>query len=207
MSIFSLLQPNYMRQPPAWFHSRVLVGAGAMLTPRFVNQYNISHVINCAFPEDSPHWFRDQNASRYTCLEAVDSLETNILNWYPKFERTMHQFLRETTNGVVYVHCQAGINRSGFLALTYVAKNFDVDLDQLVLSVKRQRPCMLTNQVFTKQTKEFINGCIQSEKNKRNLSERTDWGDSGFTAPRNSPEPEGFQDNASGVTTGVAKFA
>ena len=95
--------PDYLRQPPAYFHPRILVGPGAVLTPPFVRRYGISHVINCAFPQDSPSWFQAVSPTRYVCLRAHDSPAHNILTWYPLFEETLQRFLRATPDGVVYV--------------------------------------------------------------------------------------------------------
>jgi hypothetical protein len=119
-----MFSPDYLRQPPAWFSSRILVGPGAYLTPSFVNKHRITHVINCAHDVFSPEWWRKTYPARYVALYAIDSLEHNILDWFAAFESMMLQFLREGS-GVVYVHCQAGMNRSGFLALAYVCKNYD----------------------------------------------------------------------------------
>ncbi len=161
--MFPVPVPDYLRYPPAYFHTRILVGPGAFLTERFVKTHNITHVINCAFDPECPAWWRQEHASRYACMRAIDSYQHNILDWYPAFEEALWTFLREGT-GVVYVHCQAGMNRSAFLALTYVLKNFRQPMDVFVPSVQRQRPCMFQNVVFMNQVKEFINGCLQSEK-------------------------------------------
>jgi len=164
--MLSAIIPDYLRQPPAYFHTRILVGPGAFLSEQFVKSKNISHVINCAFDSECPIWWRTKYPEKYVCLSAIDSPLHNILDWYPKFEETLRKFLREG-NGVVYVHCQAGMNRSASLALTYVAKNFHQQFDMLKLSVLKQRPCMFQNVVFMNQAKEFINGCIQSEEDTR----------------------------------------
>jgi hypothetical protein len=158
--------PDYIRQPAAYFHTRILVGPGAFLTPAFANERNITHVINCAFDGDSPKWWRNVHSNRYMCMNAIDSPFHNILNWYPKFEETMKRFLREG-NGVVYVHCQAGMNRSASLALAYVVKNFHQPFHPFKMAVLRQRPCMFQNVVFMNQVEEFINGCVSSEKDTR----------------------------------------
>lgn len=158
----NLLMADYLRQAPAWFYNRVLVGAGAMLTPTFVRKYGITHVINCAGPEDSPPWFRGSFPSNYVCLDAQDSLTTNILGWYPRFEACLHTFLRHGT-GTVFVHCQAGINRSAFLTLTYVCKNLGIPFEQAYENAKKQRPIMFQNPVFRKQVEGFIrNGRVSS---------------------------------------------
>ncbi len=156
-------KPDFLRQHPAWFHSRILVGPGAFLTPQFVLDNDITHVINCAQQEDSPGWFRFARPEQYACMNAVDRPDANILDWYPLFEDTLRKFLRDG-HGVVYVHCQAGMNRSGFLALAYVCKNLSLSLSDLVPVVKRQRPCLFGNLVYMDQVREFINGRIQSEE-------------------------------------------
>lgn len=157
----NLFMADYLRQAPAWFYSRVLVGAGAMLTPAFVRKYGITHVINCAGPEDSPAWFRTSYPTNYVCLDAQDSLFTNILQWFPRFEACLHAFLRHGT-GTVFVHCQAGMNRSAFLALAYVCKNFGIPFDDAFTSAKKQRPIMFQNPAFRAQVENFIrNGRVQ----------------------------------------------
>lgn len=151
----NMMLPEYMRHPPAWFYNRVLVGAGAMLTPSFVRKYGITHVINCAGPEDSPSWFRTSYPYNYECIGAQDSLFANILDWYPRFQAILHAFLQHGT-GTVFVHCQAGMNRSGFLALAYVCRNFGVPFDTGIANGRRQRPVLFQNPVFMRQVEEFI---------------------------------------------------
>lgn len=162
--MFSMLSPQFMKDPPAFFHPRILVGPGAFLTPYFAQKHEITHVVNCAFDEYCPTWWRQTNPTKYKVLNAIDSTTVNILDWYPEFENTMKEFLREGT-GVVYVHCQAGMNRSGSLALAYTCKNLGMDFDDLVASVRKQRPCILQNPVFMNQVKEFINGRVQDSEN------------------------------------------
>jgi hypothetical protein len=179
------LRPRYLSEPPAWFYPRILVGAGEMLTPSFFRRYSITHVINCAFPMHSPEWFRKAYPDRYVCLNAVDAADVNILTWYQSFEETLSRFLREG-NGTVFVHCQCGINRSAFLTLTYVVQKFGMPYEKLMVSLKRQRPCMFTNQVFRKQTEEFTNGRLQDTKDPGSRGERIVDGDSGLSAPGSS---------------------
>ena len=198
--------PEYLRLPPAYFHPRVLVGAGAMLTPAFADKYRITHVINCAFDEDSPSWWRNRFPTRYRVMNAIDSVRVNILDWYPAFEETLQSFLREG-DGCVYVHCQAGMNRSGFLALTYSCKNLGMDFDTLVASAKRQRSCILQNPVFMNQVKEFINGRLQDSEASGNTCVQHNDRYARFFAPRDSSGSEGLQDDAGGSGEGVRRLA
>lgn len=152
--------PDYLRQPPAYFHTRILVGPGALLTPKFAYERGITHVVNCAFPDSSPAWFRTRYPDHYVCLNAIDSPDHFILDWYPAFEQALVTFLRSPQGGVVYVHCQAGINRSAFLALTYVCARFHMDGETMLEAFQRQRPCMFQNTVYRGQVLSFLNGRV-----------------------------------------------
>ena len=151
-----------------------------MLSPSFCRRYNITHVINCAFPEHSPTWFKNTFPQRYMCLSAHDTLQSNILDWYPTFEETLTTFLRTPGAGTVFVHCQCGINRSAFLALTYITKHYGLPYEHAFGALKRQRPCMFTNPVFRKQTEEFVNGRVPNPQNQGGGGERVIDGDSGL---------------------------
>lgn len=199
-----LFTPNFMRDPPAFFHPRILVGPGAFLTPYFVQKHGITHVINCAHDDFSPSWWRRTHAGKYRVIEAVDDVNVNILDWYPPFESTLQSFLREG-NGVVYVHCQAGMNRSASLALAYTCKNLGMNFDELVSSVRQQRPCVLRNPVFMNQVREFVNGRVQDPENTGaqffNYYDRY----SGFFAPGDSTESKGDEDQTGAVATGIRR--
>jgi len=187
--------PDYLRYPPAWFYPRILVGPGNFLTQRFAAENNITHVINCAMDGDCPEWFPIRHGKRYECLRAVDSEYVDILEWYPKFEETLHKFLRQGS-GVVYVHCQAGMNRSGSLALAYVCKNFCLPFQEVITATRRQRPVLFQNPVFMNQVKDFINGCISSSENTRLDVDRVHDRDSGLFTPDHRPGLEGLVVNA-----------
>jgi len=131
----------------AWIYPNICLGAGHTLTPFFVNTHRITHVINCAYAENSPAWFRRMYATRYAQLDAHDDVRVKILDWYPAFESAMRSFLR-APNAIVYVHCQAGINRSAFLLLYFICKNFGHDFATLLAAVRKQRPQICTNPAF-----------------------------------------------------------
>ena len=195
-----MFAPDYLRQPPAWFSSRILVGPGERLTPSFARIHRITHVINCAQDPFCPDWWKHTHPSRYAVMNAIDSLQHNILDWYPLFEDVLRRFLRDG-NGVVYVHCHAGMNRSASLALAYVCKNYSLPFDPVVTAVRHQRPCILQNPVFMDQVKDFIYGHLQSTQNTRFLDVDLHIGDSGLFASDDRAGTEGLQDSA-GVTPG-----
>jgi hypothetical protein len=193
--------PDYVRQPPAWFSSRILVGPGERLTPTFARINHITHVINCAQDPFCPEWWKRLYPSRYAVINAVDSLQHNILDWYPLFEDVLRRFLRDGY-GVVYVHCHAGMNRSASLALAYVCKNYSLPFDPVVVAVRRQRPCILQNPVFMNQVKDFIYGHLQSTQDTRLVDVDLHSGNSGLVTSDNRAKSEGLQDPAADAPRG-----
>ena len=142
---------GYQHDLPALVHPNILVGAGEMLTPRFAAKHQITHVINCAQEADSPSWFKARYPAKYHCLDAVDALDVNILEWYPGFKAFMKLFLQDPDTKRIFVHCQCGINRSAFLALMFVCDVFKFPLPSTEHSIISQRPCALTNVSFRRQ--------------------------------------------------------
>ena len=155
ISTFRRRSRGWQADPVAYIHSRILFGAGSFITPEFIKKHNISHVINCAFEQDSPDWFKSTFPSKYKCLNAVDSLDANILDWYIEFEKTIHAFLREEGSKNIYVHCQCGINRSGYLCLAFMCKRFNLDFFGSIKNILMQRPCALTNPEYRNQVYSF----------------------------------------------------
>ncbi len=196
-----------MQHPPAWFSSRILVGPGEMLTPRFARENRITHVINCAQDIFCPDWWKQQHPDKYVVLNAIDSLQHNILDWYPQFEHSLRAFLRQgPLEGVVYVHCHAGMNRSASLALAYVCKNYDLPFLPVVAAVRRQRPCILQNQVFITQVKEFINhGYLPSAENTRLDVDGVHSRDLGLFASDHRPGVKRFQNATAIIARGIGR--
>ena len=142
---------GYKLDPPVFVHPMILVGAGEMLTPEFKNKWNISHVVNCASDDVSPSWFRTEYKENYKSIGAIDSLDVNILTWYPEFKQILGKYLQDPNCTCIFVHCQCGINRSAFLALMYVCDVFKFSLESVQTGIIRKRPCALTNKEFKKQ--------------------------------------------------------
>ena len=89
--------------------------------------------------------------------------ETNIIaKHYDAFETAMDTYLRDPACKNVYVHCQAGMNRSATLVMAYVVKRFRVQLQYLVNHVARQRPCIMTNPHFQDYLVKFASDLINN---------------------------------------------
>ena len=155
---------RYYRQPSrgwerdtiACLYPRIFVGAGCQFTQAVATAGNFTHVINCATLHDGPVWFARRYPANYIVLNAIDALDVSILDWYPKFEATMLQFLRDPECKNVYVHCQCGINRSAYLAMAFVCRRFGFPIGEVARSLVIQRPCALSNPTFWTQVSAFV---------------------------------------------------
>lgn len=135
---------------------RLLLGPACYLNWINILTLRITHVINCAEDSLCPATIKHALGSKYKCLNCIDHPMYPILEkHYDEFEKTMDAFLRDPLCLNVYVHCQAGINRSACLIIAYVVRRFGVPVQHVVENVAKQRPCILTNQGFQKQLLEF----------------------------------------------------
>lgn len=155
LQAYRLKSRGYQKDPPALIHPVIMVGAGEMLTPKFQQQYGITHVINCAEDDKCPSWFKHKYPEKYHCIGAIDSLDKNILDWYPEFREVMRDFLNDKCKRI-FVHCQCGINRSAYLTLMYLCDVFNFSFDRTFFAMLNQRPCMFTNPVFYKQLEQAL---------------------------------------------------
>jgi hypothetical protein len=157
IKLFNCNSRGPLIDPPAVFHPSILVGAGSMMTPGFISRNNITHVINCAFSEHSPSWWRIQHPDKYACIEAIDSPSVSILTWYPQFKETLDKFLLDPHSGRIFIHCQMGVNRSAFLTLAYVCQMFKYPMKDVILGTIKQRACLYQNTKFLKDVSDLLN--------------------------------------------------
>jgi len=142
---------GWEKDPIARLHPRITFGnKNIPMAP------SVTHVVNCASDDMSPHWFKKQHPERYACINAIDSSDVNITLWYPEFEKVMNNFMNEPECRMIYVHCECGINRSAFLCLIYVCRKFGLTINSALRSILMQRPCAFTNQSFRKQVVDYI---------------------------------------------------
>jgi protein-tyrosine phosphatase len=139
---------GFAHDPIATVYPRILLGPGFVLSPTFVKTRHITHVINCAEDEACPLGLRNAFGTRYVCMNAMDDPTDIIAKHYAAFEAAMDSFLRDPGCYNVYVHCQAGMNRSATLAVAYVVRRFRAKLQLVVENTARQRPCIMTNLHF-----------------------------------------------------------
>lgn len=142
--------------PPARVHPKIMFGPGMFLNDNFMNKHNITHVINCAYDEVVPHEIKLKLVGNYSVINAEDAFDVNITNWYSLFEDKMNTYLRDPSSKTIYVNCQMGMNRSGFLTVLYICIKFGYPYETVTKAILLQRPCALMNLVFHQQVQEYI---------------------------------------------------
>jgi hypothetical protein len=147
---------GYQYDPLANPFHRIWIGDGMRLSPELCEAFKISHVINCAFEDACPVEMRDAFEDNYICLNAIDSIDTDIFEWYDQFKSTMDDYLRDPFCTGVYVHCQAGMNRSATLAAAYIIKVLGMPPLYCLRRMILHRPCIMTNPSFQLQLINFI---------------------------------------------------
>lgn len=170
MNLQEILEKNRHRSrgpvydPIAAVFDRILLGPGVHLRPPFVQRHSVTHIMNCADRTACPSWASTHvGPSRYVCLDSVDQMGAPILkDYYTIFEQFMDLFLRDPGCRCIYVHCQAGMNRSATLLAAYLHRRFRFPMADVITAMARQRPCVLTNPSFVAQLEEFAS----HEKNK-----------------------------------------
>lgn len=133
-----------------------MFGPGVFLTPDFMTKNRITHVINCASEGDVPSFVKEKLKNNYVVLNSIDSYHVNITDWFPVYALSMNKFLQDRNCQMVYVNCQAGMNRSGFLTVLYACLKFKYKFEDACRAVVLQRPCALMNPIFYKQVEEYI---------------------------------------------------
>ena len=153
----------YVRQSKGWasdpmaqVHPRIFLGSAQDVDVFTLKSHKITHVINCADPDYTVKWFKNEHPDRYACMNAEDTTEFDITTRYPIFEATMNQYLADPNCKSILVHCQCGINRSAFLLLLYMCIKFHYSMENVVKNVLLQRPCCFRNPSFRKQVTDYI---------------------------------------------------
>jgi len=119
-------------------------------------QTAITHVLNCA----------DQTASgsggvvgklklKYCQLDADDDDEFNIIKAsFPAASAFIKQ-AEAMSNGKIFVHCHAGVNRSAALVVAFLMKERGMHVLDAVRQVWAVRPIVLQNDNFIRQLAQF----------------------------------------------------
>ena len=113
-----------------------------------LRQYNITHIINCAF--NLPNKYPDQIT--YKRLELRDEPDQPILE---RLEEA-YQFIKENKDKNIFVHCVFGKSRSASVVIFYIMKEKKMNFQEAKNFVKNIRNIVEPNSGFESE----LNYCI-----------------------------------------------
>ncbi|KAL4656681.1 dual specificity protein phosphatase 19-like [Arapaima gigas] len=104
---------------------------------------NVAHGVENAFPD----------LFVYKTLNILDLPETPITSYVHECS----QFIEEAKakNGVVLVHCNAGVSRAAAIVIGYLMSREGLTFDDAFASVKAARPAVCPNPGFSQQLKAY----------------------------------------------------
>lgn len=121
-----------------------------VLNKDLMQQNDIAYVLNASNTCPKPDFIPD---SHFLRVPVNDSFCEKILPWLDRSVEFIEK--AKASNARVLVHCLAGISRSATIAIAYIMKRMDMNLDEAYRFVKEKRPTISPNFNFLGQLLDF----------------------------------------------------
>ena len=122
-----------------------------------LRQYNITHIINCAF--NLPNKYPDQIT--YKRLELRDEPDQPIIE---RLEEA-YQFIKDNKDKNIFVHCVFGKSRSASVVIFYIMKEKRMNFQEAKNFVKNIRNIVEPNSGFESELNRYYEEHIAKDKN------------------------------------------
>ena len=116
-----------------------------------LEKLNVGLVINCS--KDIPHYFEEE--FEYMRVDVEDKLNERIFDYLNTTITRMHEYLENTEDKTIFVHCFMGSSRSATIIIAYLIKYLKYTRRDALLFLKQRRPLVNINVDFFKQLLEF----------------------------------------------------
>nr|XP_020663426.1 dual specificity protein phosphatase 19 [Pogona vitticeps] len=114
-----------------------------------MKKYGVTHVLNVAYGVENafPHDFT------YKMIPILDLPETDIVSYFPE----CFEFIEEAQlkNGVVLVHCNAGVSRAAAIVIGFLMHSEGLSFSRAFSLVKNARPAICPNPGFMEQLHKY----------------------------------------------------
>ncbi|XP_041866088.1 dual specificity protein phosphatase 19-like isoform X2 [Melanotaenia boesemani] len=114
-----------------------------------LQRYKVSHVLNVAY--GVTNLFPDQMV--YKTLQILDLPDTQITSYLEECSAFIDQARKQ--EGVVLVHCNAGVSRSASIVIGYLMLGEGLSFDDAYSQVKLARPSIRPNPGFYQQLQNY----------------------------------------------------
>ena len=125
-----------------------------------LKEYNITHIINCAF--NLPNKYPEQIT--YKRLELRDETDQPIIE---KLEEA-YQFIKENKDKNIFVHCVFGKSRSASVVIFYIMKEKKLNFNEAKNIVKNIRQIVEPNSGFENELNSYYEEHIKNDKDENN---------------------------------------
>ena len=151
----SLMEPISMIEDQLFMGNR----AAAQEIP-ILRMCDISSVVQIqSFPTAPFH----PDSFKYLCLALTDLEEDSIMKILPEALAFIHAEI--AAGRKVFVHCDAGVSRSGSVVTAYIMATHNIPFEEALQYVQAKRPCVGPNDAFKEQlralTPEYLARCLR----------------------------------------------
>nr|XP_039265050.1 dual specificity protein phosphatase 19-like [Styela clava] len=122
-----------------------------------LKQNRITHILNLAPAVDNV--FSDDFI--YLKIPILDIPETDIIPYFVNTNEFISSAL--TSNGRVYVHCNAGVSRAPTVVAAYLIKTRRISAKDALLRIKNVRPSISPNKGFLQHLSDYEKQFVKSE--------------------------------------------
>ena len=131
-----------------------------------LRQYNITHIINCAFnlPNKYP------NLITYKRLELRDEPDQPLIDKL----KEAYDFIKENKDKNIFVHCVFGKSRSASVIIFYIMNEQKIDFNKAKNFVKNIRNIVNPNTGFEIELNKYYEDCIAPLNNDLNKENKND---------------------------------
>ena len=128
-----------------------------------LRQYNITHIINCAF--NLPNKF--PNEITYKRLDLRDEPDQPLIE---RLEEA-YEFIKENKDKNIFVHCVFGKSRSASVVIFYIMKEKKINFQEAKNFVKNIRSIVEPNSGFELELNKYYEDHIANDNNKNKIDE------------------------------------
>ncbi|XP_077585285.1 dual specificity protein phosphatase 19-like [Stigmatopora nigra] len=115
-----------------------------------LQRYQVTHVLNVAYGVANP--FPERLI--YKSVQILDLPDADVTCHVEECGAFIER-AREEQNGVVLVHCNAGVSRSSSVVMAYLMWREGLPFEEAFHQVKRARPCSQPNSGFLQQLRNY----------------------------------------------------
>lgn len=134
-------------------------GKGGLYLSNLKKAEDVAHLIRFGITamvsimeDDPPASLCELIRIKHLYIDALDSPSSRISD---HFEVSNHFIRKELENGNVQVHCHMGVSRSASLVIAFIMDEMGKSFQESLDFVRKRRPCILPNDGFLIQLKEY----------------------------------------------------